>query len=201
MSSGFEKKLLRFCDRLKTPAGRCRIRFMPVLSEGEFPACGSPQSETDTESSLKLLTETVKSMLEDETDLIAALANVSAVLNVYLPDINWVGFYLLKGTELTLGPFQGLPACTRISRGKGVCGRAVLDQKPVTVSDVHQFPGHIVCDKASASEIALPLFKSGEVFGVLDVDSPNLNRFSPLDADYLGRVCDALNAFLDRKKP
>jgi GAF domain-containing protein len=151
-----------------------------------------------SESNLRLMTESVQAMIADETDLIAALANVSAVLNAYLPDINWVGFYLLKGRELVLGPFQGLPACVRIAEGKGVCGRAVLDQKPVIVPDVHEFPGHIACSSASASEIVIPLFRAGRVFGVLDVDSPRLNRFSALEADYLCRVCTLLNEFLER---
>jgi GAF domain-containing protein len=152
----------------------------------------------DAECGLKLMAETVKAMLDGETDLIAALANVSAVLKAYLPDINWAGFYLLKGTNLVLGPFQGLPACTRIGWGKGVCGRAAADQKPVIVPDVRQFPGHIACDSNSASEIVIPLFKAGRLFGVLDVDSPRLNRFSALEADYLGRAAALLNDFLER---
>ncbi|GHU55779.1 hypothetical protein FACS189442_3740 [Spirochaetia bacterium] len=155
------------------------------------------QTATDAEANLDLMVKTVKAMLEGETDMIAGLANVSAVLNHYLPDINWVGFYLLKGKELVLGPFQGLPACTRIGEGKGVCGRAVQDQRPVIVADVHNFPGHIACDSASASEIVIPLFRADRVFGVLDVDSPQLNRFTALEADYLGRAGGLIGAFLD----
>ncbi|GHV44705.1 hypothetical protein AGMMS49546_29100 [Spirochaetia bacterium] len=155
------------------------------------------QRAADPAANLELMTETVKAMLEGETDLIAALANVSAVLNSYLPDINWVGFYLLKGTELVLGPFQGKPACTRIGEGKGVCGRAALDQKPLIVADVHRFPGHIACDSASASEIVIPLFKGGRVFGVLDVDSPHPNRFTDLEADYLSRAGTLIGNFLE----
>jgi GAF domain-containing protein len=155
------------------------------------------QTGKDPEANLSLMAETVKAMLEGETDLIAALANISAVLNGCLPDINWVGFYLLKGKELVLGPFQGRPACIRIGEGKGVCGRAVLDQKPVIVADVHKFPGHIACDSASVSEIVIPPFKGGRIFGVLDMDSPLPNRFTALDADYLGRACRVINGFLD----
>jgi GAF domain-containing protein len=137
-------------------------------------------------------------MLEDENDIIAALANISAVLKVYLDDINWVGFYILKGKELVLGPFQGLPACTRIGEGKGVCGKAVLDANPVMVGNVHAFPGHIACDSASNAELVVPLLRQGRVFGVLDVDSPTLNRFSEAEAEYLIRTGDLISAFLDR---
>ncbi|MDR2483217.1 MAG: GAF domain-containing protein [Treponema sp.] len=152
----------------------------------------------DSSGAAALLSGAVKSMLEDETDLIAGLANVSAVVKMYLPEVNWAGFYLLKGKELVLGPFQGLPACARIGWGQGVCGRAVLDQKRVLVSDVRAFPGHIVCDSASASEIVVPLFKGGEVFGVLDIDSPRLDRFPESDADYIEHSCDHINRFLER---
>jgi GAF domain-containing protein len=144
--------------------------------------------------------ESVEALLEGETDLIAGLANVSAALNCYLSGINWVGFYLLKGTELVLGPFQGLPACARIGEGKGVCGRAALDQRPVIVPDVRKFPGHIACDSASASELVIPLFRKGRVFGVLDLDSPLPGRFTEFDAEFLGRVCACINAFLDRNE-
>jgi GAF domain-containing protein len=145
--------------------------------------------------------ETIKALLEGETDLIAALANVSAVVKAGIPDTNWAGFYLLKGTELVLGPFQGMPACTRIAWGKGVCGRAVMDEKPMIVPDVHQFPGHIACDSASASEIVIPLFRGGKVFGVLDVDSPSLNRFGEIEAENLSRIGLLLNSFLDTLIP
>jgi GAF domain-containing protein len=147
------------------------------------------------------MVETIKALLEGETDLIAALANVSAVVKAAMPDTNWAGFYLLKGTELVLGPFQGMPACTRIAWGKGVCGRAVLDKKPVIVPDVHKFPGHIACDSASVSEMVIPLFRGGKVFGVLDVDSPSLNRFGETEAENLNRIGLLLNDFLDTLKP
>jgi GAF domain-containing protein len=145
-----------------------------------------------------LLSDAVKAMLEDEQDLVAGLANVSALVKFYFAEVNWAGFYLLKGQDLVLGPFQGLPACARIGWGKGVCGRAVVDQKTVLVPDVHTFPGHIACDSASASEIVVPLFKGGQVFGVLDIDSPRQGRFSQADADFIERACGYINSFLER---
>jgi GAF domain-containing protein len=146
---------------------------------------------------LPSMVQEVKAAVDGEKDIIAALANCSAVINAYMDDINWAGFYILKGTELILGPFQGLPACSRIGEGKGVCGRAVLDAKPVIVPDVHEFPGHIACDSASNAEIVIPLFQRGRVYGVLDVDSPRLNRFSGLEAEYLGKAAALISAFLD----
>jgi GAF domain-containing protein len=144
------------------------------------------------------MVEAVKAVITGETDLIAALANISALVMAYLPDINWAGFYLLKGTELVLGPFQGLPACSRIAEGKGVCGKAAAAGKPVIVPNVHEFPGHIACDSNSNAEIVIPLFKGGRVYGVLDVDSPRLNRFSCPEADALTQIGDLVSAFLDR---
>ena len=144
------------------------------------------------------MTETAKAFFQDETDLIALLSNLSALINFYVDEINWVGFYFVKGKELVLGPFQGLPACTRIGEGKGVCGKAVIDGKAVIVPDVHQFPGHIVCDSASASELVLPFFKDGEVYGVLDIDSPLLNRFGDLEAECLGQITALLTECIGR---
>jgi GAF domain-containing protein len=158
------------------------------------------QKGKDPETNYRLMTEVVKTVFEGETDLIAVLANISAVIYDYLGDINWAGFYLLKGTDLVLGPFQGRPACSRISWGKGVCGRAVVDRKPVIVPNVHEFPGHIACDTGSNAEIVIPLFRQDTVFGVLDVDSPRLNRFSTPEAAALGEICRLLGDFLDRPK-
>jgi GAF domain-containing protein len=156
------------------------------------------QKDADRESNYRLMVEVVKTVFEGETDLIAVLANVSAVINDYLDDINWVGFYLLRGTELILGPFQGRPACSRIAWGKGVCGRAVVDRKPVVVPNVREFPGHIFCDAGSNAEIVIPLFRHDAVFGVLDVDSPRLNRFSSREETYLSQICRLLGDFLER---
>ncbi|MDR2019863.1 MAG: GAF domain-containing protein [Treponema sp.] len=153
------------------------------------------QKGQDTD--LDLMVEVAQAVIAGETDLIAVLANVSAVIMAYLTDINWAGFYLLQGTELVLGPFQGLPACTRIAEGKGVCGKAAAAGKPVIVPNVHEFPGHIACDSNSNAEIVIPLFKGGGVYGVLDVDSPRLNRFSPPEAEALSRIGGMVSAFLE----
>ena len=111
-------------------------------------------------------------LIEGETNLIANLSNASALLNQFLDQINWVGFYLVEEEELILGPFQGLPACIRIPFGKGVCGTSVAERKTLRIADVHQFPGHIACDAASQSEIVIPLIKDDTIIGVLDIDSP-----------------------------
>ena len=112
---------------------------------------------------------------------IANLANVSADIWQAMDQINWAGFYLMEQGKLVLGPFQGKPACIEIPVGKGVCGTAVKEEKTILVEDVHKFPGHIACDSASNSEIVVPLFKNGEIYGVLDIDSPYFARFSEED--------------------
>jgi GAF domain-containing protein len=119
-------------------------------------------------------------LLGDERDRIANAANMSAFLFMAVPDLNWAGFYFLAGGELVVGPFQGKPACVRIAVGAGVCGTAVAERRSILVADVHAFPGHIACDAGSESELVVPLFKDGEIVGVLDLDSPRLARF---DAD------------------
>lgn len=127
------------------------------------------------------LSKQLDALLTGETDTIANLANASALLNTFLTDINWVGFYTMKDGELVLGPFQGLPACVRIPVGRGVCGTAVSENATMLIEDVHAFPGHIACDAASNSEIVVPLRKDGEVIGVLDIDSPSKARFTTDD--------------------
>ena len=127
---------------------------------------------------------------------IANLSNSSALLWQTLPDINWVGFYKMEDGALVLGPFQGRPACIRISVGKGVCGTAVAEDTVQLVPDVHAFPGHIACDSASRSEIVLPLHKAGRVWGVLDIDSPSLGRFTQEDQAGLTLVAAVLERFL-----
>ncbi|WP_394494768.1 GAF domain-containing protein [Shewanella sp. ENK2] len=126
------------------------------------------------------LNRQVLALMEDEDDLIAGMANFSALLNDNLDNINWVGFYIKKADQLVLGPFQGKVACTRIVIGKGVCGTAAALDQTQLVEDVHQFEGHIACDAASNSEIVVPVHNGNDVFAVLDIDSPLLNRF---DAD------------------
>lgn len=116
---------------------------------------------------------------------IANLANASALLYDAMDRLNWAGFYLMEGGRLVLGPFQGKTACIEIPVGRGVCGTAVARRETIRVEDVHQFPGHIACDSASNSEIVLPLFKDGEVVGVLDIDSPFTCRFTPEDEEGL----------------
>ena len=133
----------------------------------------------------ELVTKQLNALLTGEKDLIANLANASALLYQFLSDVNWVGFYLLKNEELVLAPFQGLPACVRIPIGKGVCGTAVEKETTLLVEDVHAFPGHIACDAASRSEIVIPIRYEGKIIGVLDIDSPTVNRFSQEDQAHL----------------
>lgn len=130
----------------------------------------------------KQLCNELYALTQDVPYQIANLANASALLWQALHDINWAGFYLLEDNTLILGPFQGKPACIEIPVGKGVCGTAVAEQKTQLVTDVHQFPGHIACDSASNAEIVIPIYnKDGSIFGVLDIDSPLLGRFTPED--------------------
>jgi len=129
-----------------------------------------------------LISKELKALTSDVNDLIANLSNASALLNMELTDINWVGFYLLHKNELILGPFQGKPACVTIPVGKGVCGTAVFTDSIQLVKDVHEFPGHIACDSASKSEIVMPLHNnSGKTVAVLDIDSPSVGRFTEAD--------------------
>jgi GAF domain-containing protein len=120
-------------------------------------------------------------LLADESDLIANAANLASLIATSLPDLNWAGFYFLKGEELVLGPFQGKPACVRIGIGKGVCGTAALRKSAVLVRDVELFPGHIACDPNSRSELVVPLFDEDRLVGVLDLDSPIPGRFDSDD--------------------
>ena len=122
-----------------------------------------------------------ESLLADERDLVANAANLAALIYHTLPDLNWVGFYFYKESELVLGPFQGKPACVRIPVGRGVCGTAAARQQTIVVEDVHEFPGHIACDAASNSEIVVPLVAEGRLVGVLDLDSPLRGRFDAED--------------------
>ena len=123
----------------------------------------------------------LRGLFDNDTDMIANAANAAAAMWQYLPDINWAGFYFMQGDTLVLGPFAGKPACVRIPLGQGVCGTAAASRETIVVPDVHEFPGHIACDSASNSEIVVPLIRNGVVIGVLDIDSPNLDRFQPDD--------------------
>ncbi len=146
------------------------------------------------EKDYELVIQQLNSLLEGEKNHIANLANTAALLQQFLHDINWVGFYLWDETdhELILGPFQGLPACIRIPFGKGVCGTAAKQLVTQLVPDVNQFPGHIACDSASRSEIVIPLVVHDQLYGVLDIDSPSLNRFDEVDQQYLEKLCQVL---------
>ncbi|MBV8798349.1 MAG: GAF domain-containing protein [Alphaproteobacteria bacterium] len=131
-----------------------------------------------------------RGLFESERDPICNAANLAALLYNGLGDVNWAGFYFLKGADLVLGPFQGQPACVRIPVGKGVCGTAAQRREAVTVPDVQKFPGHIACDAASRSEVVVPLLKSGRLLGVLDLDSPKLNRFNDEDRSGLETLAE-----------
>ena len=131
------------------------------------------------------LTKQAVALIESEKDYIANLSNISALLFMELENLNWAGFYLTKGDELVLGPFQGKPACVRIPMGRGVCGTAAQTNSVQRVYDVHEFEGHIACDAASNSEIVIPFTINGEVVGVLDIDSPNIGRFNEIDEEGL----------------
>ena len=127
------------------------------------------------------LARELSSLLEGERDAVALAANTAALIYHRVPRLNWAGFYFLQGGTLVVGPFQGLPACARIPLGRGVCGTAAAQGRTIVVPDVHLFPGHIACDGASASEIVVPLFVHGRLTGVLDLDSPDPDRFSADD--------------------
>ena len=137
----------------------------------------------------KLLDSQAEALLRDEPDTLASAANFVALLYNALDDVNWLGSYVLRGDELVLGPFQGQPACVHIALGSGVCGTAASALQTQRVPDVHAFPGHIVCDAASRSEIVVPLIVGGSLVGVLDIDSPSLDRFSEDDQAGIERLC------------
>jgi GAF domain-containing protein len=137
------------------------------------------------------LEDEARSRTAGERNPIANAANFAALMWEFLPDINWAGFYFRKGRWLVLGPFMGKPACTRLQVGLGVCGTAVAEEKTLIVPDVHKFAGHVACDAASNAELVVPLFKYSTIIGVIDIDSPTVNRFDAEDAkaiEALGRL-------------
>ncbi|MDB5701786.1 MAG: hypothetical protein JWL66_1985 [Sphingomonadales bacterium] len=138
------------------------------------------------------LLSAIDAITDGEPDGIANMANASALLFEYLPDVNWAGIYRLVAGELLLGPFQGKAACIRIALGAGVCGTAAATRTTQLVQDVHAFPGHIACDAASQSELVVPLIRGGELLGVIDLDSPNVARFDAVDA----AACEAVGTLL-----
>lgn len=141
-----------------------------------------------------LLVKQLRALIQDESNVIANLSNVSALLNAHFDQINWVGFYLWddQDQELVLGPFQGKVACNRIPMGHGVCGSALQQQQTLIVPDVHAFAGHIACDSASRSEIVVPIIIDGHPFGVLDIDAPVTDRFTTEDQALLEACIDEL---------
>ena len=150
-----------------------------------------PNEAKTKEERYKSLYPQICSLIKDETDIIANLANVSAALKECF-DFFWVGFYLVKNNQLILGPFQGPIACTRIAYGKGVCGTSWRDNKSIVVPDVNSFPGHIACSSLSQSEIVIPIVKANEVVAILDVDSEHLNRFDEIDQKWLTKIVEQL---------
>jgi len=146
-----------------------------------------------TQEKYKLLADQLKSLLSKEDNLVSNLSNLTAALKETFDKISWVGFYLFDGSKLYLGPFQGKVACTQIEIGKGVCGKSAKEKKTVIVPDVAKFPGHIVCDGGTKSEIVVPIFKNGEFFGVLDVDSYQYSAFDNTDGVFLEEICNFLS--------
>lgn len=142
----------------------------------------------DKQAKYELLSKQISYLIEGETDLIANLANISAAIKSTF-NFLWVGFYLVKDDELVLGPFQGPIACTRIKKGKGVCGTSWAQATTLIVDDVNAFPGHIACSSLSQSEIVVPLMKEGVVYGVLDIDSEHLSTFDAIDKAFLETIC------------
>ena len=150
----------------------------------------------DTATMYRDLASALEGLVTGETDSIANMANASALIFETLPDVNWVGFYRNVDGGLVLGPFQGRPACIRMTFDEGVCGAAAKSRQIQRVEDVHAFPGHIACDSASHSEIVLPLIRDGELIGVLDIDSPKFGRFTEEDEAGLRPVAEILSRVL-----
>lgn len=143
---------------------------------------------TTKEDIYKEIVPQIESLIRDETDLVANLANTASVLKLAFNAISWVGFYLNKAGELVLGPFQGKPACVRILIGRGVCGTSASQRKTLIVPNVLEFPGHIFCDPDSKSEVVVPIIKNNQILGVLDVDSANFGSFDETDKQYLEKI-------------
>lgn len=150
------------------------------------------EKSKDKKANYEILLTHLEYFLSSDDHLITTYSNLSAYLNYFLDNINWVGFYLYDGNELYLGPFQGLAACTKIKLGSGVCGTSAEQRKTLIVKDVHSFEGHIACDANSNSEIVVPIIKNNQLLGVLDIDSPIKNRFDEIDQTYLEEVIKKL---------
>lgn len=158
---------------------------------------GIDRQQGDKRQAYETITAQLGGLLAGERDPWANAANAAALLYLALPDLNWAGFYFLRGGELVVGPFQGAPACVRIALGRGVCGTAAASRQTLVVPDVHAFPGHIPCDAASNSEIVVPLLAGERLLGVLDLDSPRHGRFDEVDARGLEQVARLVAAGCD----
>jgi GAF domain-containing protein len=152
------------------------------------------------ETDYRMLDSQLRALLDDEADALAAASNFVALLYNAMDDINWLGIYVLRGEELVLGPFQGKPACVHIALDEGVCGAAASTLETQRVADVHAFPGHIVCDPDSRSELVVPLIVNGKLIGVLDIDSPTTRRFSEADQEGVEDLCASFCALQEKRK-
>lgn len=146
---------------------------------------------------LEYLLLSLEGQLSSEKDPLANISNATALIYAIIDRLNWAGFYFIREEELVLGPFQGLPACNRIKLSEGVCGAAVSTRKTQLVPNVHDFPGHIACDSATNSELVVPIIKNNKIYGVLDLDSPEYERFTELEAEYFQKFVDKLNKYID----
>jgi GAF domain-containing protein len=153
--------------------------------------------DMSTESKLDNMLIMLEGLVSDDDLPLTKLCNASALINSLIGRINWCGFYLVNDNILKLGPFQGMPACTKIEIGKGVCGLAALKKETVLVDDVHNFEGHIACDAASNSEIVIPIVKDDKLIGVLDLDSAEFDRFTNLEKEYLEKSISILNKYIE----
>ena len=162
--------------------------YLPHTSAAQ---CGAKTTNMDKNETYKLLLAQVKAMVKDESDAVANMANVAALIQEAF-HFWWTGFYRVIGEQLVLGPFQGPVACTRIGFGKGVCGTSWKEKKTLVVEDVEQFPGHIACSSESKSEIVVPLYKGEEVIGVLDIDSEKLATFDAVDKEWLEQIAEVV---------
>lgn len=159
-----------------------------------------PIKKMNQEERLKYMLILLKGQLSSEENDLANVSNATGIIKACVDRLNWAGFYMMRGRELVLGPFQGLPACNRIDIGKGVCGTAVSTEEVQLVPDVHLFPGHIACDSASNSELVIPIIKNDKVYGVLDLDSPEKDRFTVLEEKYFIEFVNILNEYINWEK-
>ena len=156
-----------------------------------------PIKDMSQEERLKYMLILLQGQLSSEKNDLANLSNATGIIMACVDRLNWAGFYILRGDQLVLGPFQGLPACNRIEIGKGVCGTAISTREVQLVPDVHLFPGHIACDSASNSELVIPIIKDDKPYGVLDLDSPVKERFTKLEEEYFIKLVELLDQYID----